>query len=160
MPRVVVIAIMLLSLVAGVRPAGAGPIRPLPLRVRIEGYVGAPPAGVVALARWVVVVRADQYTLTVTKLEPSPSAKVAYWDILNALEPLPIALTLFGKAATLAAFTHAPPGQKVTLDGSLELRRGPASLLLNRVEALGTPVPAATPPPTSASSRTGVPPVS
>jgi hypothetical protein len=151
MPRAVTIAIMLLSLVAGVLPAGAGPIRPLPLRVRIEGYVGEPPAGVVALARWVVAVQADQYTLTVTKLEPSPSAKVAYWDILNALEPLPIALTLFGKAATLAAFTGARPGEKIALDGSFELRRGPASLLLNRVDALGTPVPAPSPPATSAS---------
>jgi hypothetical protein len=58
-------------------------------------------------------------------------------------------MTLFGKAATLATFTGTRPGEKIALDGSFELRRGPASLLLNRVETLGTPVPAATPPPTS-----------
>jgi hypothetical protein len=152
MPRAAAIAGVLLSLSAGAMPAGARPIRPMPLRLRIEGYVGEPPAGVVALARWVVAVKADQYTLTVTKLEPSPSAKIAYWDILNALEPLPIAMTLFGKGATLAKFTGTRAGEKIVLDGSFELQRGPASLLLNSVEAPGTPVPAATPPPTGASA--------
>ena len=39
MPRAAVIAVVLLALSAAALPAGAGPIRPLPLRLRIEGYV-------------------------------------------------------------------------------------------------------------------------
>ena len=131
--------------------AVAGAIRPLPMRLRIEGYVGTPPTGVVSLARWVVAVEDRQYSLTVTKLQPGASAKVAYWDILNALEPLPIAMTLMGKRATLAAFTGTPDGQKIALTGSFEWRRGPATFLLHDVETMGTPVAAATPPPTETS---------
>ena len=151
------IAVVLLSLVVGVLPATARRIRPMPLRLRIEGYVGAPPTGVVALARWVVDVQGAQYTLTVTTLEPGASAKIAYWDIINALEPLPVAMTLFGKTATLAAFTHAAPGQQIAIDGAFELRRGPSSLLVNRVEPLGTPAPGATPPASAPNMHTAAP---
>jgi hypothetical protein len=150
MIRTIALAIALaFSLVAV--SAAAGPIRPLPMRLRIEGYVGTAPAGVVSLARWVVAVGDRRYSLTVTKLQPGASAKVAYWDILNALEPLPIAMTLMGKRATLATFTGTPDGQKIALTGSFEWRRGPATLLLHDVEALGTPVAAATPQPTGTS---------
>ncbi len=110
----------------------------MPLRLRIEGFVGpAPP--VTALANWTVDVGGNQYALTVTKLQPS--ADVAFWHVLNALEPLPIAMTIFGDRAVLRRLTETPPGQAVVMDGSFELRRGSASLLLRSVEVLGTPVP-------------------
>jgi hypothetical protein len=60
-------------------------------------------------------------------------------------------MTLMGKRATLAGFTSTPEGQKIALTGSFEWRRGPATLLLHDVEALGTPVAAATPRPTETS---------
>jgi hypothetical protein len=150
MRRTATIGLVLLWLVAGALPAVAGPSRRIPLLLRIEGYVGEPPAGVVALARWVVGVKDDRYTLIITKLEPSPGANVAYWNILNALEPLPIAMMLMGKTATLAKFTGTPPGEKIALTGSFEMRRGPSTLLLHKVDVLGTPIPAATSHPTSA----------
>ncbi len=121
-------------------------LHPMPLQLHIEGFVGPAP-NVTALANWVVTVDGVQHQLTVTKLQVV-GADVAYWDILNALEPLPIALTVFGNPELRRQFTAVTAGQLVAIDGSFELRRGPASLLLRKIEAIGTPMPLPTAAPT------------
>jgi hypothetical protein len=125
--------------------AAAG-IHPMPLQLHIEGFIGPAP-NLTALATWVVDVDGVQHQLTVTTLQPI-GADVAYWHILNALEPLPIALTVFGSPELRRQFTSVAAGQLVAIDGSFELRHGPASLLLRKVEPLGTPVPLPTVAPT------------
>jgi hypothetical protein len=130
-------------------PAAARPLRPMPLQLRVEAFVGTPAPAVTALAHWTVSVSGKEHTLTVTKLEPI-GADVAYWTILNALEPLPVAMTIFGPAALRRQLTHTPPGQLVALRGAFELRRGPSTLLLSGPEPLGTPVSVPTPGTTAA----------
>jgi len=126
--------------------AVAAGIHPMPLQLHIEGFVGPAP-NVTAVATWVVDVDGVQHRLTVITLRPV-GADVPYWHILNALEPLPIALTVFGNRKLLSEFAGAAPGQLVGIDGSFELRHGPASLLLRKVEPMGTPVPLPTVPAT------------
>ena len=124
----------------------AAAVHPMPLQLHIEGFIGPAP-NVTALATWVVDVDGIQHRLTVTKLQPV-GADVPYWQILNALEPLPIAMTVFGSPELRGQFTSVPPGQLVAIDGSFELRRGPVSLMLRTVEPIGTPVPLPTAPAT------------
>jgi hypothetical protein len=133
------IAVLMLAISAAARPG-----RPMPLQLRIEAFVGAPAPAVTALAHWTVSVSGKEHTLTVMKLQPI-GADVAYWTILNALEPLPVAMTIVGPAALRRELTHTPPGQLVALRGAFELRRGPSMLLLSGLEPLGTPIPVPTP---------------
>jgi hypothetical protein len=115
---------------------------PYPIVLRITGFIGTKPEGVKDLARWVVAVEGQQYTLHVTKLEPI-GVDVAYWNILNRLEPFPVTLVLEGNKELLRQFTSAPPGTQLVITGNFDVGPGPATLLLSKVE----PVPATSPVP-------------
>jgi hypothetical protein len=107
---------------------------------RITGFVGAKPEGVKSLARWVLAVGGTQFDFHVTKLEPI-GVDIAYWTILNRLEPLPVTATLYGDAELVRQFTSAPPGTAILVTGNLELGPGPVTWLLTKVEALPPPAP-------------------
>lgn len=128
---------LLLTLVAfslcGAAPSAAQVVRPYPIVVRITGYVGPKPEGVTSLERWTVDVDGAPYTLHVTELQPI-GVDIAYWTILNRLEPLPIAMTIYGSPDLLRAFTGAPTDVPMVIDGSLDLGPGPVSLLLRSVK--------------------------
>jgi hypothetical protein len=110
--------------------------------LRTTGYVGPKPEGVKSLARWVVAVGGAQYTIHLIELEPI-GVDIAYWTILNRLEPLPIAMTVYGDAELLRRFTGAPAGVPMVLTGSFEFGPGPATLLLSSVEPAPVPSPSA-----------------
>jgi hypothetical protein len=128
----------------GTAAPGADLDHPFPIVLRVTGYVGDKPEGVKSLARWVVAVGGAQYTIHVTKLEPI-GVDIAYWTILNRLEPLPVKMTVYGDAELLRRFTGAPPAVPMVITGSFELGPGPATLLLSSVEPQtdATPVVAA-----------------
>jgi len=111
-----------------------------PFLMRVEGFVGEKPEGITSLARWVVAIDGRQYPFHVTKLQPI-GVDIAYWNILNFLEPLPVSLTLYGDPALLQRFTGAPPGTPIAITGNFQAGAGPVSLLLTTVEPLATPSP-------------------
>ena len=124
-------------------PALAGPPqRPYPIPLRIEGFVGTKPEGIKALERWVVAVGDARFVFHVTKLVPI-GVDIAYWDILNRLEPLPVTLTLYGDPELVSKFTAAPAGVPIAVRGTLEFGPGPITLLLSTVEPLPWPTPSA-----------------
>jgi len=130
--RPLFLSLLALSLCGATRSA-AQVIRPYPIVVRITGYVGPKPEGVKSLERWTVDVDGAPYTMHVTELQPI-GVDIAYWTILNRLEPLPIAMTIYGSPDLLKAFTGASPNVPVVITGNLELGPGPVSLLLRSVE--------------------------
>ncbi len=138
-----------IALVAALRVAAGQIQHPFPILMRIEGFVGAKPEGITSLARWVVAIDGAQYTFHVTRLQPG--ADIAYWNILNRLEPLPVTLTLYGDPQLVQQFTRTPVGQPIALIGNFEFGPGPVTLQLTAVEPLATPSPSApvpTTPPT------------
>jgi len=118
---------------------------PYPLLLRVEGYVGAKPEGVTSLARWIIAVDGAPYTMHITKLLPL-GAQVAYWNIINQLEPLPITLTLYGDPSVLRRFVDTPPGQRISMTGNFTAGPGPVTLQLGTLEWLedSAPTPAKT----------------
>jgi hypothetical protein len=127
---------------------------PYPLLLRVEGYVGAKPEGGTSLARWTIAVDGAPYTMHVTKLVPL-GAQVAYWNIINQLEPLPITLTLYGDPTVLRRFIDTPSGQRISMTGNFTAGPGPVTLQLGTIESLESPasVTAAPTPPATAAGR-------
>ena len=114
------------------RPASAEIEHPRPFLVRVEGFVGDKPEGVKSLDRWVVAIDGRPYTFHVMLLQPS--VDVAFWNILNKLEPLPITLTLYGDPALLQRFIDTPPGQRIRMIGNFDAGPGPVTLQLTSIE--------------------------
>ena len=110
--------------------------RPYPILMRIEGFVGEKPEAVKALDRWTVAVGGATYTFHVTKLQPS--VDIAYWNILNRLEPLPITLTLYGDAELLQRFIDTRPREHIRMTGNFEMGPGPVTFQLAAIDQLGT----------------------
>jgi len=136
------VALSLLAAVAEQRGAAAQIEHPVPFLVRLEGFVGPKPEGVKSLDRWVVAIDGVPYTFHVMLLQPS--VDIAYWNILNKLEPLPITLTLYGDPALLQRFIDTPAGQRIRMIGNFVAGPGPVTLQLTSIEAL-TVTPGATP---------------
>ena len=130
--------VALLALLVASRVASGPRAIPFPILMRIEGFVGAKPAGVKSLARWVVAIDGARVTFHVTKLEPR-GVDIAYWTILNQLEPLPITLTVYGDPLLLHKFREAAPGMPIAVVGNFVLGPGPATLLLESVDTLPWP---------------------
>jgi hypothetical protein len=143
-----IVALALAALIVATPMAAFEAVRPYPILMRIEGYVGEKPPGITSLARWVIAGAGAQYTFHVTKLEPS--VDIAYWNILNLLEPLPVTLTLYGSQPLLQRFAATPPGQPIALTGNFESGPGPVTLLLTAVDPLPTPTTAPALPPQAA----------
>jgi hypothetical protein len=111
---------------------------PYPFLLRVEGFVGTKPEGIQSLARWTIAIDGAPYTLHVTKLLPL-GAQVAYWTIINHLEPLPITLTLYGDPAVLRRFIDTAPGQRIAITGNFTAGPGPVTLQLGTIESLEAP---------------------
>src|SRR5262249_51397568 len=124
-------------------PASADRARPFPILIRVEGFVGAKPEGGKSLGRWGVAVGGAQYTFHITKLVPI-GVDIAYWNILNQLEPLPVTLTLYSNPQLLDAFTTAPAGVPIAVTGNFEFGPGPVTLMAASVELLPPSTPEAT----------------
>jgi len=136
------VAVGLIACAVAPLPAAAQIDRPFPILMRIDGFVGEKPEGVTSLARWVVAVNGVPYTFHVMALQPS--LDIAYWNILNKLEPLPITLTLYGKADLLQRFIDTRPGQRIRMVGNFEAGPGPVTLQLASLEPLEAATPSAT----------------
>ena len=118
-------------------------LRVFPIVMRVEGYVGDKPEHVKSLARWVIAVDDRRFVLHVTRLRPI-GTDIAYWTILNALEPLPVTLTLYGDPAVIAQFSQTPAAQPIAITGNFEAGPGPVTLMLRSIEPLPIPSPAPT----------------
>ena len=142
-PRLRIALLVLIAVVAGARAAPARVRRASPILVRVEGFVGEKPRPLRSLARWVVAINGAQYSFHVTRLQPI-GTDIAFWNILNQLEPLPVTLTLYGEPDLLRQFAATPPGQPIGITGVLQLGPGPVTLLLRAVEPLPTSSPSPT----------------
>lgn len=119
-------------------PAFAPVLTAPPILAHVAGYVGVKPEGVKAQARWVIAVGERHVTLHVTELRPI-AIDIAYWTILNALEPLPITFTLYGDAAVVERFSGAPAGAKLSMLGALHMGPGPVTFLLDSIGVTAPP---------------------
>lgn len=111
-----------------------------PITLRIEGFVGPKPAGLVTQATWVVRVQKKKYTLQVTRLDVL-TGNTAYFDVIAALEPYPYAFTFYGDGQTLRMLTQASADQKIAIIGNAQMAQLPGVLLISSIEAVAAPTP-------------------
>ena len=124
--------------------------RPLsgPQLVRIEVVLGAKPPGPLPLTSWKVSYRDDLYDLHVSKLRVL-DGNVAYFNIVDRLEPYWPSFSIAGDETAIQAFINAPHGEPLVILGYLRIDPAARVLMLSSV-AIASPTPAptiATPPP-------------
>ncbi len=138
-----IVGAVLLGLSCSVGAAARnGPIEqpglPRPNEIRIEGYVGEKPGGIVSEVDWVVSCRGKEYPFHVTKLRVLVG-DIGYTDIIAAARQYRIAFKLLGDEPTLQRFVHAPNEQPIAVIAYQ--RTGGRDLLVAQVEYLGAPTP-------------------
>lgn len=143
-PRSIALWLCLVALATAAPAALGDNLRVFPIVMRVEGYVGEKPERVKSLARWVIAVDDRQFLFHVTKLQPI-GTDIAYWTILNALEPLPVTVTLYGDPQLIGQFSRTPPGQAIAITGNFEAGPGPVTLMLRSIEPLPQPANSTTP---------------
>ncbi len=118
---------------------GQPPGLPRPNQLRIEGFVGEPPA-TASEATWTLKCLGHVYRFTVTKLRVLVG-DVSYMDVIEEARPYRVAFTLHGDQRSLRRFSDADPGKKIAIIAYQ--RTGWRYLLVANI----TPVDAATPTP-------------
>jgi hypothetical protein len=139
-----------LTLVSIAAPAQSRPLRREALSVRLDGYVGTKPDTTPVEVNWTVSLKGEPYQLFVTKLQVL-SGDLAYYDIINALEPYKTALTIAGDDVQLDMFATAPAQQKISVMGFLQFGGGARYLMVSKVDYVESP-PAAPRTPSAAGS--------
>ncbi len=141
--RTAALAVLLslaLSTAAAAREPMQPPGLPRPNEIRIEGYAGRKPAGMVPEADWLVSCLGQEYHLYVTKLRVI-LGDLSYSDIIQEVQPYRIAFYLRGDEPTLQRFAHAAAAGEPLAITAYE-RTGSRDLLVAQVEPLGaTPAP-------------------
>src|SRR6266849_3776738 len=114
--------------------ANAKPLRPalLPIQVRIEGYGGPKPEGVIAEANWVISCDKKKYPFHVSHIRVL-NGDVSPSDIVEDTKPYRLNYYLRGDPQLLRQFAQTPAGQKIALVAALHL--GSRDLLVSRIES-------------------------
>jgi hypothetical protein len=148
MTKSTVLYVGILTLIAvTVAPAPVQPRVRDGFSVRLEGYIGTKPDSAPVEASWTVSVKGDPYKLFVTKLVVL-QGNIAYYDIINALKPYKIALTVVGDDEQIDLFATAPAGQKISVMGFMQFAGGARFFMISSVDYVGPPASAeATPAP-------------
>jgi hypothetical protein len=144
-----VCACVWILLLAAAMPAHSRPRGREAFSVRLDGYIGTKPESVPIEVKWTVSVKGDPYDLFVTKLRVL-NGNIAYYDIINALEPYRTALTIVGDDEILDRFATAPAEQKISVIGFMEFAGGARYFMISSVDYVGSP-PTAQKTPTAAS---------
>lgn len=142
MNRRIVAAVLLglsLSVPAAARNGSIeAPGLPRPNQIRIEGYVGKKPAGIVSEVDWVVSCGGKEYPFHITKLRVLVG-DIGYTDIIAAARRYRIAFRLLGDEPTLHRFAHAPNAEPIAM--TAYQRTDARDLLVAQVEYLGAATP-------------------
>jgi len=126
--------------VAPAVPVQARPLGRQVYTVRIEGYVGTKPASTPLEVSWTVSLKGESYKLFVTKMKVL-TGSVAYYDIIQALEPYQTALTIVGDDDQLDLFATAPAAQEISVTGVLQFTGSAHYLMVSKVDYIGPPPP-------------------
>lgn len=124
--------------------AAAGRFDSTPIGLRVEGFVGATPAGAVPQATWVVRVQGTEYTLRVMRLEVL-TGNTSYFDIIAALEPYTYAFTVYGDDEAVQKLTQAPAGRTISMIGHAQLAQLPGLFFISSIIVMAVPTATASP---------------
>ena len=141
----VVTAGLLLTALAA--PARSAPRDLEPYSVRLDGYVGTKPESAPVEATWTVSLKGEPLKLFVTRLEVL-RGNVAYYELIQSLEPYRTALTIAGEDDQLDLFATAPADQKISVIGFMQFSGGARYLMVSQVDYVGA-APTAEPTPTA-----------
>ena len=131
--RVAVIATLLVMVGGAAADARRGPrLRgaSIPTLLRLEGYVGAAPAGVKPDANLLLHYRGTDYAFALTQMVVITGSRSAS-EVLQEIMPYHVSFILRGSPPAIATLTSAPTGQKVIVVGYH--RRGSRDLLVDSV---------------------------
>ena len=134
--RWLVVPLCWLALAAPASARPPGRLSAKPIRLRIEGYVGAKPADLVSEADWRVRCNGNVYEFHVAHLSVLVG-DVGPMDIVAEVRPYPTAFTLHGTPEHLGVFTNAKAGQRLVLTGTT--RSGSRRLALSQAEVIPEP---------------------
>lgn len=141
LPACLATVLLLLTIAA---PAQAGPLRRDAVSVRMDAYIGTKPDATPAEVKWTVSLKGEPYEVFVTKLVVL-TGSIAYFDIINRLQPYSTALTVVGEDDQLDRFATAPAGQKISVTGFMQLGGGARYLMVSSVDYVDSPPTTATP---------------
>lgn len=121
-----------LCLLAATAAFGQADVNIGPFQVRLEAYIGDPPAGVKAPYTWTVGHKGKTYTMQVMKHE-SLSTTLSTMDINNKVYMYKPMFNLEGDDKAIAAFTSAKPGQLMKIMSDMRVDTQPGLLELDTV---------------------------
>jgi hypothetical protein len=105
---------------------------PIPILVRIEGYIGTKPADYDNLADWLLSCLGKEYPFQVTKIDVL-QGDVSYMDIVENARPYHLTYYLRGPDQFLKAFVATPPGERMAF--SAYLRTGSRQANITQLES-------------------------
>ena len=111
---------------------------PIPILVRIEGYIGTKPADYDTLADWLLSCLGKEYPFQVTKIDV-PQGDVSYMAIVDNARPYHLTYYLRGPNEFLKAFMATPPGEPMAF--SAYLRTGSRQANITQLESSRAPTP-------------------
>jgi hypothetical protein len=132
---------MLMLLAASVSEARPRPGAPIP--VRIVAYVGEKVEGIRAEFSWVVVYEGERYQLSVLKLTVLNGTATSL-DIDAAVAPYKVKFQIGGQDTAIKRFVSVSPRQQVAIKGYVRLDPNARFLMLDSVDFVLPPTPAAT----------------
>jgi hypothetical protein len=140
--RYAVVALLALLVFSGAHPAQARRDSLTPIVIRVTGYLGEKRDKPILLTSWKVNRGRDVYHWHVIKLEVL-SGNLAYFNIVNQLEPYDPAFSIAGDTQGINAFINAPPGETIVVIGYLRLAAAIRTLMIDTVTTLpaGTATP-------------------
>jgi hypothetical protein len=115
-----------------------------PYLVRITGYLGPKLERPILLTSWKVNRGRDIYDLRVIKLDVL-TGNIAYFNIVNALEPYSPAFEIAGDDKGVAEFVATPAGQPMVIIGSLRINPAARILMISTAERTSFSTPSASP---------------
>jgi hypothetical protein len=135
-------ALAVLLLLAGAAPAQGRRFSLTPIFIRITGYLGPKKERPILLTSWKINRGRTVYHLHVIKLEVL-SGNIAYFNIVEQLEPYDPAFSFGGDNRAVEAFERAPPGETLVIMGYLRLDASIRTFMMDTVAplAVGSPTP-------------------
>jgi hypothetical protein len=125
----------LLCLASAATAFGQADVNIGPFQVRIQGYVGDPPAGVKPDYSWTVGRDGKVYKLQVMKHQ-SLSTTLSTLDINNKVYMYSPMFHLMGDDAAIKAFTTAKPGQLLEIMSDMRVDTQPGQIDLDTVKPI------------------------
>lgn len=125
----------LLCLASAATAFGQADVNVGPFQVRIQGYIGDPPAGVTPAYTWILGRDGKEYKLAVMRCD-SISTTISTMDINNKVYMYRPMFAVEGDNSAIQALTTAKPGQLLEIMTDMRVDTQPGQIDLDTVKPI------------------------